>query len=148
MRSWILLLICVFSTGANALADDSELQAAREQLTEVDRAEQEAFVEGDCEELLDLLADDISFHLNGRKLTKDAVGNFCRRVPRPFPETGEKRTRIEVLSPDAGYVVRTMDFPGTPRVEVVTKIWRKRADGWKMVHFQSTVTDLKPPGGP
>lgn len=148
MRSWFLLVMSVFLVEAPARADESALAAAHEQLTEMDRAEQEAFVEGNCEELLDLLADDISFYMTGRKVTKEAVGSFCERIPRPFPETGEKQTRIEAVSPDAGYVVRTMTFPGTPRVEVVTKIWRKRADGWKMVHFQSTVTDLKPPGQP
>ena len=103
-----------------------------------------SFVAGNCEELLDLLADDISFYANGREMTKDAVGVFCRRIPRPFPGAGEERTRVQVVGPDAGYVVKTMTFPGTSRAEVVTKIWRKSADGWKMEHFQSTVTDLKP----
>ena len=69
-------------------------------------------------------------------------------IPRPFPETGDKQTRIVPMSRDAAYIVRTMRFPGTPRVEVVTKIWRRRADGWKMVHFQSTVVDLQPPRQP
>lgn len=148
MRALTLLLMWAFLTGAGAVAAESEFAATHEQLTEMDRLEQEAFVEGNCDELLEHLADDISFYMTGRKVTKDAVGDFCRRIPRPFPETGEKKTRIEAVSPDAGYVVRTMTFPGTPRVEVVTKIWRRRAEGWKMVHFQSTVTDLKPRGQP
>lgn len=145
MRSSILWLICVCLSGAPAFAGQPEFEAAHQELTEMNRLEQEAFVAGNCGELLDLLADDISFYANGREMTKDAVGIFCGRIPRPFPATGEARTLVQAVSPDAGYVVKTMTFPGTSRVEVVTKIWRKGADGWKMEHFQSTVTDLKPP---
>ena len=144
MRSSILLLVGVCLIGSLAFADQPEFETAYGEITEMNRLEQEAFVAGNCEELLDLLADDISFYANGREMTKEAVGIFCRRISRPFPGTGEERTRVQAVSPDAGYVVKTMTFPGTSRIEVVTKIWRKGADGWKMEHFQSTVTDLKP----
>jgi len=146
MRSLILLSIVVCLLGAPAIADELEFEAAHQELIEMNRLEQEAFVAGNCEELLDLLADDISFYANGREMTKAAVGVFCERIPRPFPGTGETQLRIQAVSPDAGYVVKTMTFPGTPRVEVVTKVWRKGDDGWRMEHFQSTVTDLKPLG--
>ena len=149
MRSFIpLSLVCVFSIAAPAFADQTELEAVERELSEMNRLEQEAFVAGDCEEMLDLLADDISFYANGREMTKRDVGIFCSRIPRPFPATGESRTRVLPISADAGYLIKTITFPDSPKVEVVTKIWKKGADGWKMVHFQSTVTDLKPPGSP
>jgi hypothetical protein len=49
-----------------------------------------------------------------------------------------------MISADGGYVVKVMTFPGSNRIEVVTKVWRRGASGWRMVHLQSTVTDLKP----
>lgn len=148
MRSSIPLLICVCLVGAPAFATQPDFGTARLELTEMNRLEQEAFVEGNCEDLLDMLADDISFYANGREMTKEAAGTFCRRIPRPFPGTGEVRVRIQPVSRDAGYVVKTMTFPGTSRIEVVTKFWRKGAEGWKMEHFQSTVTEAAPLGAP
>ena len=145
MKSSISLLSCVCLIGAPAFGAPPEFEVAHQELVEMNRLEQAAFVEGECEELLGLLADDISFYANGRKMTKDAVGVFCERIPRPFPAPGEEQSRVQALSPEAGYVVKTLTFPGTSRVEVVTKIWRKGSNGWKMRHFQSTVTDLKPP---
>ena len=145
MKLSVFMLSSVCLIAAPGFGDPPEFEVAHQELVEMNRLEQKAFVEGECEELLDLLADGISFYVNGRKMTKDAVGIFCERIPRPFPGSGEEQTQVHAVSPNAGYVVKTMTFPGTPRVEVVTKIWSKGPDGWKMRHFQSTVTDLKPP---
>ena len=142
MRSW-LLLILVSAIAISGFAGEADLEATHRELTEMNRLEQEAFAAGRCEELLDLLAEDISFYANGRPMTKEAVGAFCERIPRPLPGSGEQETRVRAVSPDAGYVIKTMTFPGTSRVEVVTKIWSRGVDGWKLEHFHSTVTDLQ-----
>ena len=141
-----LLCFAIFAAPAGGL--EADLEVAQRELEEMDRREQAAFIAGDCDAVLDLMSDDVSFYANGREMTKEAVGAFCRRIPRPFPQAAESETVIRALAPDAGYVLRTLAFPGSSRVEVVTKIWTKGPEGWKMEHFQSTVTDVEPAARP
>lgn len=148
MKHAILLSMTLLLLGTTAGAQQGDLDDARAELAEVNRIEQEAFVDGSCGVLLELLAEDVTFFMNGRKVPKAGVGAFCERIPRPFPRTGEDKTSIRMIAPNAGYVLKTMTFPGTPRVEVVTKIWEKGPAGWRMLHFQSTVMDLPSAGGP
>ncbi len=145
MKPWMFLPICLLLPGTLASAAGSTLEETQRELEELNLREQQAFVDGHCDEVLDLLADDITFFMNGRKVPKAGVGMFCQRIPRPFEKVGEEVTRIHAMAPGVGYVVKTMTFPGTTRVEVVTKIWEKEAAGWKMRHFHSTVMDLEPP---
>ena len=71
MKSAILLLIVACMTSSRGFAQDAALEAAHSELTEINRLEQEAFVSGDCEGLVALMSDDITFYANGRKLTKE-----------------------------------------------------------------------------
>ena len=111
--------------------------------------EQQAFKDGDCEKVESMLADDVTFFANNRKMTREQVGNFCRSIKRPF---GAGRDPIEdtitpfLLTENLGYTVRDFRWHNeNERVihEVVTKIWAKEEDGWKMIHFQSTVLPEK-----
>lgn len=108
--------------------------------------EQAAFKTGDCEELLSLMDDAITFFLNGRKVpSKDIFLNFCQKIPRPFAEPTTSDTKIHPLTENSGYVVKTMEFQVEGKVdkkEVVTKIWKKDEGGWKMVHLHSTGIDV------
>ena len=140
-------MLLLLSAG-QALGSDSGMEETRRALEEMNRLEQEAFVEGDCDGLLAMLHEDVSFDVNGRKMPRAAVGEFCTRIPRPFPGAAEVETSIEPVGAGAGYVVKVMSFPGTPKVEVVTKIWKRGNDGWKIVHFQSTVMPPRGPSGP
>lgn len=144
MRRAIVLMAAVYAMHTPLAAQDPTLEAAHQELVELNRLEQERFISGDCDGLIELLSEDISFYANGRKLTRDGVGQLCARMPRPFSKTGEETTQIHMISADGGYVVKVMTFPGSDRIEVVTKVWRRGASGWRMVHLQSTVTDLKP----
>ena len=137
--SLIALFSLLFSTVAQS-SDD--LLAAVEE-------EQEAFEEGDCDKVESMMAEDITFYANGRKMSREQVGRFCRSIKRPF---GAGRAPIEdettpyLIDEDLGYTVR--DFwwhDESERIvhEVVTKIWAKDEDGWKMIHFQSTVMPEK-----
>ena len=153
MKRVIILLATACATHGPLSAQDAALEAAHQELVEMNRLEQERFVSGDCDGLMQLLSEDISFYANGRKLPKAAVGQMCARIPRPFPGTGEAATNIRMLSENAGYVVKFMSFPDSDGVEVVTKVWEKVDEAWKMVHFQSTVMAAGPsgprrPGGP
>lgn len=118
---------------------------ASDELLSIVLEEQQAFEQGDCDKVESLLHEDITFYANGKKMTREQVGNFCRSIPRPF---GAGRAPLAdtttpyVLSETSGYTVRDFLWQGkNDRVvhEVVTKVWRKDDSGWKMIHFQSTV---------
>lgn len=129
-------LLAVFSM-AEADVSNDVLAAAEE--------EQAAFKEGDCDKAVTLIDKDITFYANGRKMSHEQIGNFCRAIKRPF---GDGRDPIEdtitpyEISENLGYTVRDFrwaDKNGQVVHEVVTKIWQKKEGGWKMIHFQSTV---------
>lgn len=132
----LAILILVPCVGA---ADELGLEATHRELEEMNRLEQRAFIDGDCDALAEFLADDVTFYMNGRKVPKAGVLEFCEHLPRPFPGSPDENTTFVALAPDAGYVVKVMKFPERGGIEVVTKIWGKQADGWKIRHFQSTV---------
>ncbi len=128
----VLLLMAAF-----AHSSDELLAVAHE--------EQEAFREGDCDKVLSLMAEDITFYTNSRKMSREQIGKFCRSMERPF---SAGRTPISdtitpyKVSETLGYTVREFRFHNKDdRVvqETVTKIWLKGEDGWKMIHFQATV---------
>jgi hypothetical protein len=108
-------------------------------------AEQQAFEEGDCDKVESMLAEDLTFYANGRRMSRELVGNFCRTIKRPF---GAGRAPIEdtttpyLVSERLGYTVRDFrwhDENGRVMREVVTKIWSRGDQGWQIMHFQSTV---------
>jgi|GEM_PF-3216457 len=121
------------------------LAHSSDELLAVAHEEQAAFKEGDCDKVQSLMAEDITFYANSRKMSREQVGKFCRSMKRPF---GAGRAPISdtitpyKVSETLGYTVREFKFHDEDeRVvhEVVTKIWSKGEDGWKMIHFQSTV---------
>jgi hypothetical protein len=108
-------------------------------------AEQQAFEEGDCDKVESMLAEDLTFYANGRRMSREQVGNFCRTIKRPF---GAGRAPIEdtttpyLVSERLGYTVRDFrwhDENGRVMREGVTKIWSRGDQGWQIMHFQSTV---------
>lgn len=116
-----------------------------EELLAVVMAEQEAFEEGDCDKVESMLAEDLTFYANGRRMSREQVGKFCRTIKRPF---GAGRDPIEdtttpyMVSEDLGYTVRDFRWQaenGRIVHEVVTKIWSRGEQGWQIIHFQSTV---------
>ncbi len=121
------------------------LAHSSDELLAVAEEEQEAFREGDCDRVLSLMAEDITFYTNSRKMSREQIGKFCRLMKRPF---GAGRAPISdtitpyKVSETLGYTVRELRFHDKDeRVvqETVTKIWSKGDDGWKMIHFQATV---------
>ena len=71
---------------------------------------------------------------------------MCQKMPRPFGKPALSDTKIYVLTKDSGYVVRMMELAKDDgiiyRKEVITKIWKRTKDGWKMTHLHSTVKDV------
>ena len=120
------------------------------ELLSVVKEEQGAFEQGDCDKVESMIAQDVTFYANGRKMNREQVGKFCRSIKRPF---GAGRAPIEdtvtpyLIDENLGYTIRDFRWQDeNQRVvhEVVTKIWSKGENGWKMIHFQSTVMPEKP----
>lgn len=138
----------MISMGILTLLLSAAAQSSDELLAVV-MEEQKAFKEGDCEKVKSLIAKEITFYANSRRMSRDEVVKFCRTIKRPF---GAGRAPIEdtitryMINENLGYTVRDFRWQDeNERVfhEVVTKIWSKDDDGWKIIHFQSTVIPEK-----
>lgn len=138
--------------GQTKILTDEVKAAVRAEIEEQHKREQKAFIEGDCDMVVSIYSDQATLYANGRQIDSlQTFREFCSRIPRPF--SGESaRTRISdnfyVLSENAAYFVRTINFesaddePTTFKKEVVTKVWQKTNDRWKIVHFHSTVHSI------
>ena len=126
-------------------SDQSDLEAEIEQIT---NDEQNAFVSGDCEALMEIFAEDVTFFANGMKINdRSRIRGFCESMPRPFPgKPKSENLEIHILTPTSAYTVKTMELIGKNEVhnkETITKIWVKLDGKWRMQHLHSTVTPLK-----
>ena len=143
MRGCSLLVAMVFVFfQLQALASDELLTAV---LTE-----QQAFKSGDCDTVIAMMASDITFYANTRKMSREQVDDFCRKIKRPF---GAGRDPISdtvtphLVQPGLGYTVRDFswhDADGAVVNEVVTKLCSKASGRWQIIHFQSTVLPQSP----
>ncbi len=144
-QSTVILLFAVLSLHLSH-AQLNDLEIIRAEIKEIALTEQEAFKNGDCNTVVSLMADDISFFANGRAVpSKAIVEKFCNSIPRPFQELTYENLDIVALNPNTGYVVRILEFDKDEQTkikEIVTKIWNKTESGWKMVHLHSTVKEI------
>ena len=142
-----LLFYIIFGLSTTGFAQEENLESVRAEIQQMNDKEQDAFINGNCEELMTLMDENITFIINGRKApSKGFILNMCQKMPRPFGKPALSNTKIYVLTKDSGYVVRMMELAkddGTIyKKEVITKIWKKTKDGWKMTHLHSTVKDV------
>jgi ketosteroid isomerase-like protein len=137
---------------AQSLADEIE-EAVRAEVLEQHRLEQKAFIEGDCETVISFYDDEATIYREGRRVEMPEILEFCKKVPRPFRSEGGPHISdsFYVLSENAAHFVRTIDLepaddnPSSFKREVITKVWFKTANGWKIVHFHSSVHSIKVP---
>ena len=138
-------LIVILCFSIQLQAQDSPLESVRTELRSVVEQEKEAFANGDCVTVLAMMDDNITFYPNGNPpLPKAVIAKFCEKIPRPFPEAVKDEISIHPLTSHAAYVVRTLEYPKDEKVkirEVVTKIWKKTGDTWKITHLHSTVNE-------
>jgi SnoaL-like domain len=144
---WIFIFYIIFGLSATGFAQVENLETVRAEIQQMNDKEQNAFINGSCDELMTLMDESITFIINGRKApSKGFIKNMCQKMPRPFGKPALSNTKIYVLSKDSGYVVKMMELAKDDGViykkEVITKIWRKTIDGWKMAHLHSTVKDV------
>tara|TARA_R110002073_G_scaffold279026_1_gene442831 strand:+ start:70811 stop:71272 length:462 start_codon:yes stop_codon:yes gene_type:complete len=143
MKTLIVGIILIFNISNTIKAQTLDLENVKSELKEAALKEQNAFKKGDCDQVLSLMENDITFLANGRKVpSKQIVGKFCNSIPRPFKTALIDKLDIYPLTNESGYTIRTLEYPNdeeTKMQEYVTKIWRKANGKWKISHLHSTV---------
>lgn len=145
----LLLVGTVPALGQTQSLTEEVKTAVLAEIEEQHRQEQKAFVEGDCDKVVSFYSDQATLYANGRQIDSlETFRKFCSRIPRPFTGEGEPSNisdSFHVLSENAAHFVRTIDFessddkPRSLKREVVTKVWFRTNNGWKIVHFHSSV---------
>ena len=142
----VLSSILLLGTIPTLNAQKENLESVKAKIMELSEMEIDAFKKGDCETMANLLDDNISFYANGRKApNKEMILGFCNRIPRPFEKPSYLTSEYIPISNNSAYVIRIMEFSKDGKVykkEIVTKIWVKGIDGWKIVHLHSTIKEL------
>jgi ketosteroid isomerase-like protein len=141
--SSVLVVLFFFRTTTDAQTALDDVKSAIEKAS---MQEQNAFKKGECAKVLNLMASDITFLANGRKVpSKVVIGKFCNSLPRPFKAALFDTLVIYPLRVDSGYTIRTLEYPKDETAkmqEFVTKIWRKTHTGWQISHLHSTVKEV------
>ena len=129
-------------------------EALTAELISATNIEQEAFMNGDCETVKNAFNDDAEIYLNGNRLPSlDMLYNFCNKVPRPFNKPGKEELHTFVQTPTSGYTIKVMnledkDSLGNYTKEVITKVFHKIDDAWKIVHMNSSISKANDQQGP
>jgi ketosteroid isomerase-like protein len=143
---YLLGLNVVIGSSNSICAQDISLEQVKLEVEEVTLKEQGAFKDGDCETVLNLMHDDITFYANGRSApSKNVIKKFCEDIPRPFKGLSTGNLTVYPLTSNSAYVVRTLEFEKNEKIlvrEIVTKIWNRFNGEWKMVHLHSTVKEI------
>jgi len=146
IHKFALLAILVFSTFLNINAQEKNIEDLKSEIIEVSEKEINAFKSGDCQALDGFIDEKATFYMNGRKApNKQMILGFCRQVQRPFEKPSLTEMEYMPISDNTAYVVRTMEFSKDEKIykkEIVTKIWVKGTDGWKIMHLHSTISKL------
>lgn len=151
-RLLVEYIIDALSDASHAQPSGDDFEAAvRTEVEEQHRREQKAFIEGDCDTVASFYSDEATRYLAGRRVSLLEALEFCKSLPRPFGQrygSPEISDAFQVLSDNAVYFIRTIDFqpsdddPHSFKREVVTKVWKKSNDEWKIVHFHSSVHSI------
>jgi ketosteroid isomerase-like protein len=144
----VSLLGCIFITISPSIlvAQTTDLVEVKGEINIAVTNEQNAFKNGDCDKVLEIMDDNITFLANGKRIpSKEIIGNFCNAIKRPFRNPILDKLDIYPLSNITAYTVRTLEYQKseTSKIhEFVTKIWKKIDDQWKIVHLHSTVKEI------
>lgn len=149
MKSLLVLLLVLFISICTLQAQSLTIEVRENVQTEIDslhKQEQKAFIEGDCRKVISFYDKNATIHTSeGHMPSLEKVQNFCEQIPRPFTGRGEIDDKIFVLSENSGYFLRIIDIkPDNEKTsaftrEVITKVWGNTPEGWKILHFHSSI---------
>ena len=135
----LLLLTIVGSAYAQKSADLSVK-------TEIELAvakEQNAFKNGDCDTVLSMMDDDITFLANGNKVpSKQVIGTFCNSMPRPFKTPLSDNIEVFPLTNTSAYTIRTLEFSKDDTTNIQELVTKKTDGIWRITHLHSTAKEM------
>ena len=127
-------------------AQVTDLEKIKAEIEEVSLQEIEAFKIGDCDSVSSFMDDKATFYMNGKQIPhKSVLIGFCKKIPRPFEKPSSVSMNYFPIDLNTAYVVRVMEFSKESKVykkEVVTKIWVKKDEKWRITHIHSTITEI------
>ncbi len=142
-KNGVLAFLFVSLATISLQAQTIDLESVKSEIKVAALKEQNAFKNGDCEEVFALMEPNITFLANGNKIpSKKVVEKFCNSLPRPFKEPILDTLEIYPLTAESGYTIRILEYENedqTKMQEFVTKIWRKTDGKWLITHLHSTV---------
>lgn len=119
-------------------------------------AEQAAFAAADCTVAMGYFADwEPLFVVSGRTMNRPQLVQMCTRMagPRPGPPRELVSHAVHVLSAGAAFSVThySVRRPGpdgnrSAVAQVVTKVWVRIDDGWRIAHLHESIAGARPPG--
>lgn len=141
------LLLAIFLNSVLIVkAQTNGLEYVKSEIMKLTDIEINAFRAGDCKTMGDLIDDNATFYLDGKKApSKEMIIGFCNRVQRPFEKPSKVTSDFFPTSNNSAYVVRIMEFTKDGKLykkEIVTKVWVKGKEGWKISHLHSTIKVL------
>ena len=141
-----VVISLIFYASLAVTAQNLDITKIKSEIQEASLKEQKAFKEGNCDQVLQLMANEITYLANGRKVpSKEIIAKFCNSIPRPFKKADIDTLEIYPISNESGYTIRTLEYPNdekTKMQEYVTKIWKKSDGEWKIIHLHSTVKEV------
>jgi len=142
-KNKLLTCFLVLSTAITLNAQTIDLESVKSEITEAALKEQDAFKNGDCAQVMDMMEPNVTFLANGNSvLSKKIIEKFCNSLPRPFKKAIVDTLEVYPLTMESGYTIRRLEYENdaeTKMQEFVTKIWRKTNGHWKIRHLHSTV---------
>lgn len=145
MKTKVITLLIIISSSIT-FAQETDLEQVKAEINRAVSIEKIAFQNGDCDTVLALMDDNITFLANGKKApSKEIIAKFCKMIKRPFKKPILDVLDTYPLNNDTAYTVRTLEYPKsktTKMQEFVTKIWKKIDGQWKITHLHSTVKEI------
>ncbi|MDP5082568.1 MAG: nuclear transport factor 2 family protein [Winogradskyella sp.] len=136
----------IFLIAMTTIGHSQELELTKLEIKDVALQEQNAFKQGNCGKVLELMTDDITFLANGKKIpSKSIIGKFCNSISRPFEKPTIEKLEIYPLTKETGYTIKTLQYISDDKTQMqehVTKIWKKTNGNWKIHHLHSTIKQV------
>jgi ketosteroid isomerase-like protein len=153
MRMLIFAICMVYLIQAGYIQaqglSEARLVKVHTEIEEVEEAFAAALQHGDCQTVASYFDRDFAFFVNGRQIdSHHAVLSSCQRIQRPFPESEFLSDEIHVISDNSAYTLRVIDLQpdkneaGNTEIEVVTRIWLKKGDEWRIKHLHVSINDI------
>lgn len=145
-----LLIVPISALQAQPLTDEVR-ETVLAEIESLHNQEQKAFIEGDCGKVISFYDKNATIYTRGGQMPSlEVFRSFCKQIPRPFDDQGKMDDKFIVLSEKSAYFLRTIDIKSDKektsaiKREIITKIWGKTPEGWKILHFHSSVHTVSP----